>query len=167
MHFTKALLALALVAAPVFATPTAIVKDSVEARAPSISQTYVTCNPKTNTSPTKSFKVDVNNAQSQAKSAGFVAGKSGDPHGYNSGDGIKWGSNNCDNGKNPLFEYPVFWVGAKQKEWQKDTKTSGQEKTPIRVVYANVNGGIYYCGVMTHSEVDKNYQGKAFFEKCS
>lgn len=82
------------------------------------------------------------------------------------GDSIHWGVDNCDNGKNPLFEYPIFWKGANQKEWKKDTKTKDQDKTPIRVVYANKNGGVSYCGVMTHSEVDKNYQGKGFFEKC-
>jgi len=131
-----------------------------------ILQTYVYCKPKTNASNIKSFKVDVDNAKSQAKVAGFTAGKSGDPHGYGNGDHIHWGVTNCDDGKSPLFEYPVFWEGAKQKEWKKDTKTSSQEKTPIRVVYANKNGGIVYCGIMTHSEVDKDYQGKAFFEKC-
>jgi hypothetical protein len=132
-----------------------------------ILQTFVFCNPKTNTSPVKSFKVDVDNAQAQAKVAGFTTGKSGDPHGYENGDKINWGVNNCDDGKSPLFEYPIFWEGAKQKEWQKDTKSKSQEKTPIRVVYANKNGAIDYCGIMTHSEVDKNFQGKDFFQKCT
>ena len=184
MHFTKAFLALALVAAPVLAAPAAVAEDSLETRAVSallrsplcywtsltlshILQTYVYCNPKTNTSPVKSFKIDVDNAQAQAKVAGFTAGKSGDPHGYENGDKINWGVNNCDDGKSPLFEYPIFWEGAKQKEWQKDTKSKSQEKTPIRVVYANKNGGIDYCGIMTHSEVDKDYQGKDFFQKCT
>ncbi|KAN0072018.1 Ribonuclease/ribotoxin [Elaphomyces granulatus] len=162
MQFTKAFLALALVAAPIFAAPTAVAEDGqLGSRA-----TTVNCKPKTNASNIKSFKVDVDNAQSQAKVAGFTAGKSGDPHGYGNGDKISWGVTNCDDGKSPLFEYPVFWEGAKQKEWQKDTKSSSQEKTPIRVVYANKNGGIVYCGIMTHSNVDKDYQGKGAFEKC-
>jgi len=161
MQFTKAFLALALVATPIFAAPAAVAEDSLEARA-----TTVLCKPKTNTSPVKSFKVDVDNAKAQAKVAGFTTGKSGDPHGYGNGDKIHWGVNNCDDGKSPLFEYPVFWEGAKQKEWKKDTKSKEQEKTPIRVVYANKNGGIVYCGIMTHSEVDKDFQGKAFFQKC-
>jgi hypothetical protein len=36
-------------------------------------------------------------------------------------------------------------------------------KTPLRVVYVNQNGGAKYCGVMTHSEVEKDFQGKEFF----
>jgi hypothetical protein len=131
---------------------------------PWILQTYVFCKP--NNSPVKSFKVDVDNAKAQAKVAGFTPGGSGDPHIYENRDRINWGVPNCDNGKNPLFEYPVFWEGAKQKQWQKDTKSKDQEKTPIRVVYANTRGGIVYCGIMTHSEVDKDFQGKAYFQKC-
>lgn len=131
-----------------------------------IPQTFVLCKPSKNTSGIKSFKVDIANAKAQGQSAGFKAGKSGDPHGYNSGDGIVWGVDNCDNKKNPLFEYPVFWDTAAQKEWKKGTKSKDQGKTPIRVVYANKNGGISYCGIMTHSEVDKTYQGKGFFEHC-
>jgi hypothetical protein len=184
MHFTKPFLALALVAAPIFAAPAAVAEDSLETRdvgalvwsplyywasltLARILQTYVYCQPKTNTSPVKSFKVNVGNARAQAKVAGFTGGKSGDPHGYGNGDRINWGVNNCDDGKSPLFEYPVFWDGAKQTQWQKDTKSKDQGKTPIRVVYANKNGGIVYCGIMTHSEVDKNYQGKDFFQKCN
>ncbi|KAN0075657.1 Ribonuclease/ribotoxin [Elaphomyces granulatus] len=176
MQFTKAFLALALVAAPIFAAPTAVAEDGqLESRAVNrsltlqllwILQTYVYCRPVINASNTRSFKVDVDNAQSQAKAAGFTAGKSGDPHGYGNGDHIIWGVTNCDDGRSPLFEYPVFWEGAKQKEWQKDTRTSSQEKTPIRVVYANKNGGIVYCGIMTHSEVLVNHQGMAFFQQC-
>ncbi|KFY93359.1 hypothetical protein V500_03734 [Pseudogymnoascus sp. VKM F-4518 (FW-2643)] len=167
MHFTKAFLALALVAAPIFAAPAATVEDGVSAAPLEARNTFVLCKPSKNTSGIKSFKVDIANAKAQGQSAGFKAGKSGDPHGYNSGDGIVWGVDNCDNKKNPLFEYPVFWDTAAQKEWKKGTKSKDQSKTPIRVVYANKNGGISYCGIMTHSEVDKTYQGKGFFEHCS
>jgi ribonuclease len=132
-----------------------------------ILQTYVSCKPETNDSGTKVFKVDVDNAKSQAKAAGFVAGKSGDPHGYENHEKITWGVQNCDSGKIPLYEYMIYWEGAKQKEWQKDTKTSNQEKTPIRVVYANKNGGNIYCGVAIKSNVDKTFQGSGAFLKCS
>jgi len=161
MQFTKAFLALAIVAAPILAAPAAVAENGLEARA-----TTVTCNPSKNSSPAKPFKVDVNDAKAQAKIAGFTAGKSGDPHGYGNGDGITWGVDNCDRKKNPLHEYPIFWVGSEQKEWEKDTRSKSQQRTPIRVVYANVNGAIVYCGIMTHSVVDKEYQGSKAFEKC-
>jgi hypothetical protein len=66
----------------------------------------------------------------------------------------------------------VFWQGTNgakgQLEWQKDVKTDKQKmKTPVRVVYVNQNGGAKYCGVMTHSEVDADFQGKKFFEHCT
>ncbi|KFZ23185.1 hypothetical protein V502_02337 [Pseudogymnoascus sp. VKM F-4520 (FW-2644)] len=134
MHFTKAFLALALVAAPIFAAPAATVEDGVSAAPLEARNTFVLCKPSKNTSGIKSFKVDIANAKAQGQSAGFKAGKSGDPHGYNSGDGIVWGVDNCDNKKNPLFEYPVFWDTAAQKEWKKGTKSKDQSKTPIRVV---------------------------------
>ncbi|KAL2000167.1 hypothetical protein VTN02DRAFT_3466 [Thermoascus thermophilus] len=165
MHFTKVFLSLALVAASVFAAPAAV-EDGISTAPLEDRATSVICKPKTNTSPTKSFNVDVDNARQQAQGAVFQSGKSGYPHRYMNGDKIHWGVDNCDNGKNPLFEYPVFWKGSKQKEWKKDTKTKDQDKTPLRVVYANKNGGVSYCGVMTHSEVDKSYQGKGFFQKC-
>jgi hypothetical protein len=112
--------------------------------------------------------VDVDNAKSEMKKAGFSdQTASGDPHKYNGGDGIKWGVQNCDAKGAIVMEYPVYWTGAKAKSWQKDKKTAGQEKTPIRVVYANKSGTAIYCGIMTHSEVDKDYQGKKFFEKCT
>jgi hypothetical protein len=102
----------------------------------------------------------------------FKAGKSGDPHSYNGGDHIKWGVKECDVAKAPLWEYPIFWQGTKgasgQLEWAINTKTDKQPmKTPIRVVYVNQNGGAKYCGIMTHSEVTDNFQGKNFFLRCT
>jgi hypothetical protein len=125
----------------------------------------VTCRPKTNKSPKKSFPVDVDYAKSQANKAGFKAGKSGDPHAYHNGDNLVFGVKECDVKGAPLWEYPVFWqgtaAGSGQIEWVKDLKT------PIRVVYVNQNGGTKYCGVMTHAQVEKDYQGKDFFQICT
>ena len=116
----------------------------------------------------KSFTVSVDNAKSQASVAGFQSGTSGDPHLYGNGDNIIWGVYNCDSGKNSLSEYPVYWQkGGIQQQWQKDAKSKDQSKTPIRVVYANVDGGVVYCGIMTHSDVDRSYQGKGFFQQCT
>nr|AJF93387.1 hirsutellin toxin [Hirsutella thompsonii]AJF93388.1 hirsutellin toxin [Hirsutella thompsonii] len=135
--------------------------NSLEERAP-----IVTCRPKLD-GREKPFKVDVATAQAQARKAGLTTGKSGDPHRYFAGDHIRWGVNNCDKADAILWEYPIYWVG-KNAEWAKDVKTSQQKggPTPIRVVYANSRGAVQYCGVMTHSKVDKNNQGKEFFEKC-
>ncbi|EGN97087.1 hypothetical protein SERLA73DRAFT_169536 [Serpula lacrymans var. lacrymans S7.3] len=156
MHFTKVFLALALVAAPVFANPTAVVKDDVFTSSTRAS-TSSTCKPTENSSPTKPFK---------ARTAGFEDGKSSYPHLFGNKEKIAWGLYNCDSGKRTLNEYPVFWKGAKQKEWEKDTKVKDQDKTPIRVVYANADGSIYYCGIMIHSKVDKDYTGSDDFVKC-
>ncbi|KAN0072031.1 Ribonuclease/ribotoxin [Elaphomyces granulatus] len=165
MHFTKAFLALALVAAPIFAAPAAVAEDDhLESRA-----TYVFCRPMKDASnmKTSGFKVDVDNAKRLAQAAGFIPGKSGDPYGYENGDNLNWGVLNCEGKNNPLFEYPIFWEGSKlQQEWKKDTKSNQQAKTPIRVVYANKEGSFIYCGIMTHQEVDKDYQGKGAFELC-
>jgi ribonuclease/clavin/mitogillin len=111
-------------------------------------------------------------AKGQMTKALFKAGKSGDPHSYNNGDHIKWGVKECDDAKASLWEYPVFWQGTKgasgQLEWAINTKTDKQpKKTPIRVVYVNQNGGAKYCGIMTHSEVTDNFQGKSFFLRCT
>ncbi|PSN61562.1 hypothetical protein BS50DRAFT_504383, partial [Corynespora cassiicola Philippines] len=132
----------------------------------------VTCQPTTNKSKQKKFTVDIAYAQKQMDVAGFTPGKSGDPHKYGNGDKITWNVAECDGGKAQLWEYPVFWVGSKGKngqlEWAKDLKTSKQAmNTPIRVVYADNKGTAKYCGVMTHSEVTADFQGKKFFEKCT
>ncbi|KAN0072025.1 Ribonuclease/ribotoxin [Elaphomyces granulatus] len=165
MQFTKAFLTFALIAAPIFAAPApaAVAEDGhLESRA-----TYVSCKPKTGDFTTKPFKVDVDNAKKQAKAAGFTAGKSGDPHGYQNHEKIIWGVDDCDNGKNPLFEYMIYWEGAAQKEWKKDTKSKDQEKTPIRVLYAkNATNHAVYCGVAIKSNVDKTFQGSGAFLKC-
>ncbi|KAF1937091.1 hypothetical protein EJ02DRAFT_459001 [Clathrospora elynae] len=175
MRYSSAFVIAALVA-PIFTAPTPVaqpeadiseVANVLEARADT-----VTCKPKDNKSDVKSFKVDVSYAKGQASKAGLKAGKSGDPHEYHNGDNINWGVKECDVKNAPLWEYPVFWVGSKagnsQLEWEKDVKTDKQKKkTPIRVVFVNQNGGAKYCGVMTHSEVAKDYQGKKFFEKCT
>lgn len=114
-------------------------------------------------------------AKEQMKIAGFQAGRSGDPHPYGGSDGIVWGNEACDKKNAPyLLEYPVFWVGSSGKTgqlaWEKDVKTEVQslkQRTPLRVVYANQNGGFIYCGIMTHSEVTADFQGKDFFTKCT
>ena len=54
-------------------------------------------------------------------------------------------------------------------EWKKDELSKTQEKTPLRVVYFEDKGNSNrpkICGVMTHSKVEKNFQGTAFFQKC-
>jgi len=132
----------------------------------------VTCKPDKNASKNKKWNVDVSYAKAQANKGGFKAGKSGYPHEYQGKDDIKWDVKECDADKAPLYEYPVFWVGSKgsngQLEWLKDTKKSDdkQKPTPLRVVYVNNNGGTKYCGVMTHTEVDKDNHGKDRFKKC-
>lgn len=112
--------------------------------------------------------MDVATAQTQARKAGLSTGKSGDPHRYHNGDKISFGAHGCDKKDAVLWEFPVYWVG-KNAEWAKDVKTDKQPggPTPLRVVYANSNGGIQYCGVMTHSEVNDRNQGLKFFQKCT
>lgn len=97
--------------------------------------------------------MDLATAASEARRAGLVPGLSGDPHRFMNGEGIKWGVRNCDLNGAILFEFPVYKVGIK-KTWQKDAKTKGQTPTDIRTVYANVNGGIVFCGVMTHNKIN-------------
>lgn len=107
-------------------------------------------------------------ARAQAKKAGLTTGKSGDPHRYFNGDHIVFNVHNCDKPGAILWEYPIYWVG-KNFEWQKDTKTDKQPggPTPIRVVYSNSNGGIEYCGTMTHAFVNAQNQGLGFFQRCA
>ncbi|KAI1208481.1 Ribonuclease/ribotoxin [Annulohypoxylon truncatum] len=166
MLFTKIFLSLALAGASVSALPVEENGASVELETRA---TDVTCTPKNNQSPTKSFKVSMSYATEQAKKAGFAKGKSGDPHNYGNGDKIQWGVKGCNTKNAQLWEYPIYWDG--KTEWQKDGQSSGQSKTPLRVVYIMDNGTHdkrpKVCGVMTHSEVDKDYQGKDFFQKCT
>ncbi|KFG78708.1 hirsutellin A toxin [Metarhizium anisopliae] len=157
MKFLAALLAAAALNAPALAGPVT--------RADT-----VICEPRqdTETGKIKKFKVDVGVAEDQAKKAGLITGKSGDPHRYMNGDKINFGIHNCDKEGAILWEYPIYWVG-KKAEWMKDEKTDRQPggPTPIRVVYANNNGNIVYCGVMTHAVVKSNNQGEKFFLKCT
>ncbi|KAL8364885.1 hypothetical protein RB595_003934 [Gaeumannomyces hyphopodioides] len=167
MHFLAALVAATAafadlaVAGPL---PQADAPSKVEARAP-----LVTCRPRLEGKTTvKTYTVDVARAQAQARVGGLTTGKSGDPHRYMNGDNLRFGKNNCDKSGAILWEYPIYWEGVKG-DWQKDTKTDKQPNgaTPIRTVYANVNGGIFFCGVMTHSTVTSNNQGKSFFQLCT
>ncbi|KAH7119920.1 hirsutellin A toxin [Dendryphion nanum] len=149
MHATTTLIALALAAVPAFAV--------------------VTCSPTLDGVP-KPFKVDVELAQQQMQVAGITPGISGDPHQYQNGDHIAWPERKCLWDAQPasqLYEYPLFWVGSKQKTWEKDVKSSNQDHTPIRVVYTLLGGTLKYCGVMTHTEVDKSNQGFGAFKICS
>ncbi|KAI0892732.1 Ribonuclease/ribotoxin [Annulohypoxylon nitens] len=172
MHFTKIFLSLALAGASVSALP---VEENGAAVELETRASEVTCTPKNNQSGTKSFKVSMSYATDQAKKAAFSKGKSGDPHNYGNGDNIQWGVKGCNVKGAQLWEYPIYWddkkVNGKVQEWQKDSPSSGQAKTPIRVVYI-VDNGTHdkrpkVCGVMTHSEVDKDFQGKDFFQKCT
>ncbi|KAI1394269.1 Ribonuclease/ribotoxin [Hypoxylon trugodes] len=167
MHFTHAILSLAFAVAPLSAAP---VEDAGVAQGPGLFARveYVNCLPAKNQSPQKNgFKVSVDNAKNEAGVAKFqTKTKSGDPHRYQNTDKLNWGVSDCDDANSELWEYPVFWEGANQKTWRINDKTKNQDKTPIRVVYANNNGNVVYCGIMTHSEVDSNYQGKGYFQKC-
>ncbi|KAH5426431.1 hypothetical protein HBI47_118860 [Parastagonospora nodorum] len=166
MYFTNTMFPLALVAAPIFALPFDESSNDLVARADKY-----TCKPENNESDVKSFAVSEKRAEEQVKVAMFTAGTSGDPHQYGNGDGIKWGVKGCDkkgDKKNQLYEYPIFWDTAKM-EWKKDELSKTQEKTPLRVVYFEDKGNSNrpkICGVMTHSKVEKNFQGTAFFQKC-
>ncbi|KAI1098753.1 Ribonuclease/ribotoxin [Jackrogersella minutella] len=172
MHFTKIILSLALAGVPISALPVEENGNALEVQA---RDTTVTCTPKSNTSSMKSFKVSMDYANDQAKKAGFAKGKSGDPHNYGNGDKIQWGVKGCNTKNAQLWEYPIYWSDKKQngkvQEWKKDDASSGQDKTPLRVVYIQDNGTHdkrpKVCGVMTHSEVDKDFQGKDFFQKCT
>ncbi|KAM4056756.1 hirsutellin A toxin [Hirsutella rhossiliensis] len=163
MKLLIAVFAAAVLNAPALAAPVEADGVRLEERAP-----IVTCKPKLNGKTEKIFKVDVATAQAEARTAGLTTGKSGDPHRYFNGDHINFGVHNCDKKDAILWEYPIFWVG-KNARWEKDVKTDKQKggATPIRVVYANSNGGVQYCGVMTHSEVNDKNQGLKFFQKCT
>ncbi|KAK7973361.1 hypothetical protein PG996_007588 [Apiospora saccharicola] len=167
MHFSQILFALAL-AASASAHPV----DHSSSHLLERDGTY-TCKPKENDSSVKTFTVSESRAKNQAAAGAFEAGKSGDPHKYGNGDGIKWDVKGCDRtgkDKHQLWEYPIYW-DAKGKEWDKDKLSKNQDgKTPLRVVYFKDPGNSNrpkVCGVMTHSEVDKDFQGKKFFQKCS
>jgi len=112
--------------------------------------------------------VDIAKAQQQMHKAGMSGGKSGDPHKYNNGDNIDWQNQNCNNKKNILMEYPIYWEQKKsgQQEWRKESISKGQDSTPLRAVWANMNGGFVFCGVMTHKEVTADFQGRGFFQRC-
>ncbi|KLU91503.1 hypothetical protein MAPG_10021 [Magnaporthiopsis poae ATCC 64411] len=167
MRFLAALAAAtAIFAGPALAGPVPVteVRSGLEQRAAT-----VTCRPKLEGKNTvKTFTVDLARAESAARNAGLTTGKSGDPHRYHNGDGLVFNKNNCDKKDAILWEYPVYWEGIKG-DWQKDTKTDKQPNgpTPLRAVYANANGGIVFCGVMTHSTVTAKNQGKAFFQLCT
>lgn len=65
------------------------------------------------------------------------------------------------------MEYPIFWRNARQATWRKDDLKSSQAKTPVRVAYANVNGGVVYCGIMVHATVAADYSGTGRFLRCN
>ncbi|EJT72455.1 hypothetical protein GGTG_09321 [Gaeumannomyces tritici R3-111a-1] len=167
MHFLSALVATtAAFAVPALAGPLPedVAPTKIEARAP-----FVTCRPTlAGTNTVKPYRVDVARAQSQARVAGLKEGISGDPHRYFNGDNLRFGVTNCDKAGSILLEYPIYWVG-KNGDWQKDVKTEKQPggATPIRTVYANVNGAIIFCGVMTHSSVTAENQGTQRFQRCT
>lgn len=54
------------------------------------------CKPKENDSIIKVFTITEARAKAQAGAGAFMTGKSGDPHKYGNGDGIKWGVKGCD-----------------------------------------------------------------------
>ncbi|KAH8684211.1 Ribonuclease/ribotoxin, partial [Tricladium varicosporioides] len=126
----------------------------------------IICKPNKNTTPVKTFRVDVDHAIAQAKFAGFKSGASSYPHGFGNVERIRWNVQNCDAKNAILNEYPVYWDTAK-KDWEKEKKTNAQGKTPIRVVYANQNGGVVYCGLMVHTTVEgKDFAMSRDFKKC-
>lgn len=59
------------------------------------------------------------------------------------------------------------WTTAKAQAWDKNVKKVGnqEQNTPIRVVYANHNGCVFYCGVMIHEAVSADFQGSGRFRK--
>ncbi|KAJ2988679.1 hypothetical protein NUW58_g3851 [Xylaria curta] len=165
MLLSRGLVALFLLAGTALCAP--VEGNSISAADPLAARdTIVTCVPKKNDSPTKSFKVSVDNGKSQAQVAGFSTGKSGYPHLFENKEGLKWGVRECDEANVALEEYPLFWSGAKQSEWKKDVKKSDQDKTPIRVIYANKSGAVVYCGIVVHGTVAADYSGSDAFVKC-
>ncbi|KAI0548485.1 Ribonuclease/ribotoxin [Xylaria curta] len=166
MQFSQGLVALFLFAVPALCAP--VEGNSITAADTLVSRaTTVTCKPKSNKSKTKTFKVSVDNAKSQAQAVKFGTGKSDYPHGFGNKEKINWGVRECDDAKADLEEYPVFYNGAKQSEWMKDTKKSAQDKTPTRVIYANKSGAVVYCGIVIHETVGSDYAGSNDFLKCT
>ncbi|KAE8141818.1 Ribonuclease/ribotoxin [Aspergillus pseudotamarii] len=170
MQLTKAILALALIVSPIFAAPTdvgeEIVSTKLEARSPK-----VVCKPEKNASNVKEFEVDVTEAEKLAKKIGWKTDptKSDYPHPF--GDKEKlWANipleaNKC-NSKTRMLEYPVYWTTSKTKEWDPKKKKKEQNKTPIRIVYSNLNGALHYCGAMIHETVSKDFSGSGDFILC-
>lgn len=113
----------------------------------------------------KHFKVNVAHAKSEARKAGFAPGRSGDPHRYMNLDRLHFGIHNCDKASALLLEYPIYADGM-GGDWKKDIRTSEQDATPIRTVFANSHGGFIWCGVMTHETVDGDHHGSGHFKLC-
>lgn len=132
---------------------------------------YCPANVNANGVATTILKIDTEWATGQARKAAFDdKTKSGDPHRYMNGDHLAFPPYHCNLPTTALFEYPVYWIGHNEKnpEWIKDRKTTDQPggPTPLRVVYANVNGAVYFCGVMTHATVTADYRGEGRFYRC-
>ncbi|KAE8382367.1 Ribonuclease/ribotoxin [Aspergillus bertholletiae] len=170
MQLTKAILAVALVVSPVFAAPaeagSEIVNLNLEARAAKT----VTCTPEKNLSGVD-FKVDVAKAQALAKKIGWTTDSSMSDYPHPFGDKEKlWEKIEAEagkcNSKTRMLEYPVYWTKSKAKEWDPKKKKKDQQKTPIRIVYSNLNGALHYCGAMIHKQVDKEYSGSGDFVLC-
>ncbi|KAM4055134.1 hypothetical protein HRG_005941 [Hirsutella rhossiliensis] len=175
MKLSAALLATGVLsAASAFAAPGLDVKTAhLESRAP-----VITCNPKLQGDKAKKpYQVDEATARAQAKVAGPFsidkAPKSGFPHRFHNGEKIHFNIADCDKEEATLWEYPIYWVdkkvGKKAAVWNIQTKKKDQPggPTPIRVVYSGEPGHIHYCGVMVHSEVNKDGEATAkTFDKC-
>ncbi|GMF76477.1 unnamed protein product [Aspergillus oryzae] len=149
MQLTKAILALALVVSPILAAPTEVGEGSSGVK----------------------FEVDVKAAKALAQKIGWTTDstKSDYPHPF--GDKEKlWAhipleANKC-NSKTRMLEYPVYWTKSKVKEWDPSKKKKEQQKTPIRIVYSNLNGALHYCGTMIHKTVAKDFGGSGDFKLC-
>ncbi|KAE8158961.1 Ribonuclease/ribotoxin [Aspergillus tamarii] len=170
MQLTKAILALALVVSPILAAPTdvgeEIVNTNLEARA-----AKVVCKPDVNESNVKKFEVDVAKAEALAKKIGWTTDSTMSDYPHPFGDKEKlWEkipleANKC-NSKTRMLEYPVYWTTSKAKEWDPAKKKKDQQKTPIRLVYSNLNGALHYCGAMIHKKVSKDFSGSDDFKLC-
>ncbi|KAB8212080.1 Ribonuclease/ribotoxin [Aspergillus parasiticus] len=171
MQLTKAILALALAVSPILAAPTEVGEEiantNVEARAVKT----VVCTPDKNESGVKTFEVDVAKAEALAKKIGWKTdpSKSDYPHPFGDKEklwvNIPLEANKC-NSKTRMLEYPVYWTNSKVKEWDPTKKKKDQTKTPIRIVYSNLNGALHYCGAMIHKKVDKDGSGSGDFKLC-
>ncbi|EIT83062.1 mitogillin family ribonuclease Hirsutellin [Aspergillus oryzae 100-8] len=170
MQLTKAILALALVVSPVLAAPTEVGEGSVNTNVEARAVDTVSCTPDQNQSGVK-FEVDVQAAKALAQKIGWTTDstKSDYPHPF--GDKEKlWAhipleANKC-NSKTRMLEYPVYWTKSKVKEWDPSKKKKEQQKTPIRIVYSNLNGALHYCGAMIHKTVAKDFGGSGDFKLC-